>query len=339
MPFTIQKTKFQIKEYNDYVVVNDEWQKKCNELYATVPGITWNEIQERLGPCLWPGPKACNNPYRPTGLYDCMLSRILPYTMKGVIWYQGESDDHKPNMYFKLFSRMIQVWRDDWEDAELPFVFVQLPGNRYKQDKDFKHWCFVREAQQKVHNTVKNAFMACALDLGQYNDIHPKAKKVLAERMENISLSYVYNQTKKEEALSPMLESTLIKENSIILTFKHADSGFEVREDKLELDYYKEMEANQGNQVPENFTGFEVAGADGIYYPAEYHFNKQKLNSIILTSSKVSQPIYARYAWYNYGPVTIFGKNGLPLAPFRTSTKDEQASVEHAAIQQIMTVG
>ena len=81
----------------------------------------------------------------------------------------------------KLFSNMIDNWRTDWNDAELPFVFVQLTVNRYEQDKDFKHWCLIREAQAKAHETIKNVWMTCALDLGQYSDIHPKAKKVLAE--------------------------------------------------------------------------------------------------------------------------------------------------------------
>ena len=167
----------QCREYDEYEIQNNKWQEKCNELYAKNPNIEWDEVQKIIGTCPWPGPKSCKNPYRPAGLYECMLKRIIPYTLKGVLWYQGESDDHKPAFYAKLFSSMIDLWRDEWNEPLLPFVFVQLPENRYKQDKDFKHWCFIREAQQKVHNTVKNAFMTCAAGLGQYNDIHPKGKK------------------------------------------------------------------------------------------------------------------------------------------------------------------
>ncbi len=336
----------QCKEYDDYVVENDAWQIKCNELYATVPGITWAQVQEKIGVCKWPGPKSCKNPYRPTGLYDCMLSRIMPYTVKGVIWYQGESDDHKPGMYAKLFSTMIDNWRTDWHDDTMPFVYVQLPGNRYEQDKDFKNWPLIREAQAKVHNTVKNAFMTCALDLGQYNDIHPKVKLVIAERMANNALANVYNLKNAKDVLSPLYVSSISKpatsnsKGTITVEFDNAASGFELRDDEETFENYKKLEKIQGNQVPEDFTGFEIAGADGVYYPAEFAFggSDSNRNTIILCNEKVKNPVFARYAWYNYGPVRVYGKNGLPLAPFRTSVNDSKTQTEHAEIQQIMTV-
>lgn len=328
----------QCKEYDDYSAENDEWQKKCNHLYETVPNITWDEVQKRIGQCKWPGPKSCKNPYRPTGLYDCMLSRILPYTIKGVIWYQGESDDHKPTMYYKLFREMINNWRTDWNDDELPFVFVQLPEHRYEYDKDFKNWCLIREAQEKIYKTVKNSWMTVALDLGQYNDIHPKAKKVLGGRMENVALAEIYKKSDEKNAFSPMLEDFFVAENSITLSISNAENGFEIHDDKKELEELKNMEQKQRNKILDDFTGFEIAGSDGIFYPAQFEFSKEKQNQIILTSEKVINPKNARYAWYNYGPVSIFGKNGLPLAPFRTNKNDENQTTEHANIQQIMTV-
>lgn len=330
----------QCEEYDKYVLENDKWQEKCNKLYAENPDIEWDEVQKILGPSLWPGPKSCKNPYRPAGLYECMLKRIIPYSIKGVLWYQGESDDHKPAYYAKLFTTMIDVWRTEWNNPSLPFVFVQLPGNRYKQDKDFKHWCFIREAQQKVNDTVKNAYMTCALDLGQYNDIHPKAKKELANRMEKVALTKIYKQYEEEKALSPMLQDTFIQGNTIKLIFSNAQNGFEQHPDEENFNYYKQMENRQGTPVSAEFTGFEIAGDDGIYYPAEFTFgtNKNELNTITLSSPKVQNPRFARYAWYNFGPITIYGKNKLPLAPFRTSQKDSEAATEHAKIQQIMTV-
>lgn len=342
----------QCREYDDYEKENNEWQFKCNKLYETVPGIEWDEVQRRIGICKWPGPKSCKNPYRPTGLYECMLKRIMPYTVKGVIWYQGESDDHKPAFYYKLFAAMIEQWRSDWNEQTLPFIFVQLPIHRYKQDKDFKHWCFIREAQQKIHDTIKNTYMTCAFDLGQYNDIHPKAKKELAQRMEKIALAKVYGkECKNEQIFSPMLKSSLVLENKIILTFENAENGFIYKADDITMKFYKEMEEAQKTPVPADFTGFEIAGSDGIYHPAEYTFGTDEncLNTIVLTCKKVERPFFARYGWFNYGPVAIFGcrkdekssnitQTLLPLAPFRTSTKDTKTSTEHAAIQQIMTV-
>ena len=92
--------------------------------------------------------------------------------------------------------------------------------------------------------------------------------------------------------------------------------------------------------VPEDFTGFEVAGTDGTWQPAEFAFGGMdgKQNTIVLCSKKVPRPVAARYGWYNYGPVTVYGKNGLPLAPFRTDSFEKDGSTEHAEIQQIMTV-
>ncbi len=329
----------QCKEYDEYEIENDKWQKKFGEMWEKDHSLTWETAVDILGPCPWPGPRSCKNPYRPTGLYDCMLRRVMPYTMQGVIWYQGESDDHKPASYRKLFTRMIDNWRTDWHDDSLPFIFVQLPEHRYQADKDYKHWPLIREAQQQVHDTVKNAWMSCELDQGQFSDIHPRAKRMVGERMEKIALGKVYGLC-KEEVLSPMLASSLSINGKMILTFANADSGFTLHDDQKELDEYKMMEKNQGNTVPEDFTGFEIAGADGTYYPAKFAFGGTdgKQNQIILCSEKVKEPVFARYAWYNYGPVTVFSKAGLPLAPFRTSMKDEQGATEHAAIQQIMTV-
>lgn len=329
----------QIKEYEDYEKEYSEWDKKYAKLWQEKPGISWEEAEKLLGKNPWPGPKSCKNPYRPTGLYECMLSRITPYTLQGVIWYQGESDDHKPQMYAKLFGMMIQNWREDFDNPELPFIFVQLPEHRYEQDKDFKHWCLIREAQLKIHQTVKNAWMTCAMGLGQFSDIHPRAKKTLAERMEQNALANVYKKLPSENVLSPILKDYFSKDGKITLVFDNADNGFSIHDDSQTLENYKKLEKIQGNDVPSDFTSFEVAGIDGVYYPAKFAFGgtDSHLNTIILCSSKVPQPVFARYAWYNYGPSPVFGKNGLPLSPFRTSQNDGATANQHAEIQQIMT--
>lgn len=337
----------QCKEFNDYEIENAAWQEKFSKLWEKQPGITWAEAEKILGKNPWPGPASCKNPYRPCGLYDCMVARILPYTLKGVLWYQGESDDHKPSFYYKLFRSLIDNWRTDWKDEDLPFVFVQLPVHRYEADPDFRHWCIVREGQAKVAATVRNAWLTSAFDLGQYSDIHPVAKKVLAERMEKIALANVYQLIPSLDAAAPQIEGCYPGEGQLVLTFSNAPLGFEVREDESRLEEYKKMEANQGKAVSPEFTGFEIAGSDGAWYPAKFALGGTdgKLNTIILCSDKVSRPIAARYGWYNYGPVTIYGKNGLPLCPFRITAAgkvcgqtDKSDDTGHAKIQQIMTV-
>ena len=336
----------QCKEYDDYEIENARWQEQYSKLWEKQPGITWEEAEKVLGKNPWPGPASCKNPYRPTGLYDCMLARIMPYTLRGVLWYQGESDDHKPRSYAKLFTSMIENWRCDFDDADLPFVFVQLPVHRYQADPDFKHWCIVREQQSKVHASVKNAWMTGCFDLGQFSDIHPRAKKELAERMEKNALANVYKLISSVDAGAPQIEGCHAMydgtsgQGRLVLTFSNAPLGFEVREDETRLEEYKKMEANQGITVGDDFTGFEVAGADGVWYPAQFAFGGTdgKQNTIVLCSKKVNRPVAARYGWYNYGPVTIYGKNGLPLCPFQTGKIMSEDGRSHAKIQQIMTV-
>ena len=331
----------QIKEFDDYEIFHVDWSKKCDELYKKYPQIKWDEIQNRLGKCQWPGPKCCKNPFRPTGLYDCMLTRIMPYSLKGFLYYQGESDDHKPTFYYKLFAALIDKWRTDWSDNSLPFIFVQLPMHRYKQDKDFKNWCLIREAQLKAYETIKNTGMVCAADLGQYNDIHPKAKKTIAERMEKISLHTAYHLISSDAANGPIPKSMIVEGNKITISFAHADDGFVLKSDDEEKQHYFDLEKRQNIKVPEHFTGFEVAGTDGIYFAADFSFGKEEgaLNTITLSSPKVQEIKFARYAWYNYGPVTVYSHNGIPLTPFRTSAEDSvDTSKGHAKIQQIMEV-
>jgi len=316
----------QIKEYNDYEIENSKWQEKYSVLWKENHNISWEEAEKTIGKNPWPGPRSCKNPFRPTGLYDCMLSRLIPYTLKGVIWYQGESDDHKPDMYFKLFTSLIQNWRDDWNDSTLPFLFVQLPVHRYIADKDFKHWCLIREAQAKTAAQIKNTFLTCAFDLGQYNDIHPKAKKEVGERLAKNALANIYNKLKKEEGAAPVLRDYYVtynqdKKGKMLLFFENARDGFVFKADDKRLEEYRQMEERQGTPLPSDFTGFELAGEDKVFYPAEFELNStdKEKNQITLFSKKVEKPVYARYGWYNYGPVTIYSKNGMPLCPFRTN--------------------
>ena len=340
----------QCKEFDNYEIENAKWQEGYSRLWEKDHGISWEAAEKILGKNPWPGPKSCKNPYRPCGLYDCMISRILPYTLKGVLWYQGESDDHKPAFYYKLFRAMVDNWRSDWNDNLLPFVSVQLPVHRYEADPDYKHWCLIREQQAKAAARLNNVWLTSAFDLGQYSDIHPRAKKVLAERMEALARTKVYQMIAAEEACAPEFESCMPVYDetdkgsycgSIVLTFANAESGFEVRSDEVRLEEYKKMEERQGKSVSQEFSGFEVCGSDGVWYPADFALGgtEGKLNTIVVCSKKVGRPVAARYGWYNYGPVTIYGKNGLPLCPFRTNAEDAGSEKsDNAKIQQIMTV-
>lgn len=306
----------QIAEYDAYEEYHAIWGKKAEECAKIDPMMPWDEILERCGECQWPGPMCCKNPFRPSGLYECMLMRICPYTMRGVIWYQGESDDHKPRMYEKLFTKMIRKWREYWDDAQMPFLFVQLPMHRYQQDPDFKNWPIIREAQMNVYKMVKNTGIAVITEYSQFHEIHPKKKLPVGERLELQAMHHVYHRIPAQEAFGPLYESYRIVGSEMELSFAYAEGGFRIEGDEPE--------------------GFEIAGEDKVFVPATCRISGEKM---YLSAKEIESPKYARYAWTNYMVVNVFGKkNGIPLAPFRTNCYDEETGTDmgKAQIQQVM---
>ncbi len=304
----------QIKEYREYEAYTAEWEKKAGEIYAVTPDIGWEDLQKKIGPNKWPGPMNCINPFRPAGLYKCMLDRVSPYTLRGFLFYQGESDDHKPSVYYKLFSRMIKQWRDDWNDENLPFLFVQLPGHRYAADPDYKHWCLIREAQNLVNETVNNTGMAVIIECGEFNEIHPKDKEPVAERLYRQAMENVYGLMTADEAEGPAMEKVVFDGRKAEISFKRLGGGLVVKGERIE--------------------GFELAGEDEVYYPAEAVING---NEVTAVSENVKSPKYFRYLWTNYPEkVTLYGRNGIPAAPYRSSKQDGETLSHETNIRQIM---
>ncbi len=295
----------QQKEYTEYEVYRDEWQTKCDACYAENPAMEWEEILRICGDSRWPGPMNCVNPFRPCGLYETMIQRVAPYTLRGFLYYQGESDDHRPQMYEKLMKQLIANWREDWYEKDLPFLFVQLPGHRYKGDPDDKHWCGIREAQWNVFRTVKNTGMAVTIDAGEFNEIHPKDKEPVAERLYRQALRVVYELCTEEEANGPMYRDSYRKGNAICCRFAYAREGFAVKE-------------SLGTKEP---IGFEIAGVDGDYVPAQAILCGSE---ILVSSTEICEPYSVRYQWRNFGEVNLYGKNGIPVAPFRTNPIEGQ---------------
>ena len=289
-----------LKELAEYEEWHNEWQPKINEYYANTPDPTWEGAQEYAGPCRWPEPMGPRSQFRPGGLYETMISRICPYTLAGFTYYQGESDDHKPDTYYKLFKALIEQWRSDWEDDTLPFMFVQLPMFMNEGDEDFKHWCKIREAQMRVHQTTANTGIAVILDRGEFNNIHPIDKEPVGERLALQAMYHVYGKISADEAYGAIYKSHEYTDGGMLVSFDHASDGFDVKGEKI--------------------VGFEVAGKNRKYQSAEAEIRGDK---IFVRSAEVAEPVYLRYNWTNYGEVTVYSKNGIPLAPFRTSRNDE----------------
>jgi sialate O-acetylesterase len=226
-----------------------------------------------------------------------MLMRVCPYTLRGFLYYQGESDDHKPKSYYRLFTNLIGLWREKWGDDELPFIMVQLPMFKYEQDPDYKHWCLIREAQMRAFKTVKNTGIAVISDCGEFNNIHPVDKVPVGERLCLQAEKLTYGMD--VDAFGPIYKSFVCKDGGIELSFDHAEKGFKVKGDKIGT--------------------FEIAGADKLFYRADAEIRGDK---IFIKSAQVSTPEYARFDWFNWTEVVLFGKNGIPVAPFRTYTED-----------------
>ncbi len=287
-----------IKEYDEYIVYQDAWNVRCGECYAKEPGCSWARVLEVCGESRFPGPMGPKNEYRPGGLYETMLRRVCPYTLRGFLYYQGESDDHRPHTYAELLTALVQQWRTDWQDDSLYFLNVQLPMFKYVHDPDYRHWCKIREAQAKVYTDLRRTGLAVLTDCGELDNIHPIEKKTVGERLAMQALYAVYDRLWEDEACAPMYRDHYTTGSAMVVQIDHAPEGFVLK----------------GEPV-----GFELAGADGQFVPARAVFAP---GQIILTADALASPMYARYAWSNYMEVTVYGTNDLPLAPFRTYTND-----------------
>lgn len=288
-----------ILEYDAYQAYQTDWDRRMHAYYAEHPNATWNEIQRECGKSLYPGPLGPKNEMRPGGLYHTMLQRVCPYTLRGFLYYQGESDDCRPDCYATLLRSLITKWRSDFGDEQLPFLNVQLPMSRVSDDPDYKHWCKIREAQLTVYQTMKNTGLAVIADCGELDNLHPKDKSTVGHRLALQAFCEVYGIMSRAEACPPMYRDYYVIGNKMTLLFENACSGFLWR----------------GNPV-----GFELAGADKKYYPAQAFLGA---GEITLVSKQVSAPLYARYAWSNYTDVPLYGANNLPVSPFRTHKNDE----------------
>ena len=232
----------------------------------------------------------------PTGLFNCMLAPILNYRIKGVVWYQGESNTSRAFEQFDLFKLLIKDWRQNWHQGNFPFLYVQLPNFVEVNIETTKYdWAYFREAQLKVLS-IPNTGMAVTIDVGEWNDIHPVDKKDVGYRLALVAEKIAYS----DDVIysGPIYKSMKIENNKIILTFSNIGSGLVAKgTGKLKC--------------------FEVCGIDDEFYPAEA---KIVNNAIVVWSDEVNAPVAVRYAWANNPEgANLYNKEGLPATPFRTS--------------------
>ncbi len=284
----------QIAEYDAYQEEFRRWNELAAEkVYKDDPHADWDKVEKIIGKNPWPGPINCKNEYRPCGLFETMIMRICPYTVKGFLYYQGESDDHKPDSYYKLFTNLIALWREKWGDDELPFIITQLPMFRYAHDVDKKHWCVIREAQMRAFKTVKNTGIAVITDCGELDNIHPTDKVPVGERLCLQAEKLFYGMD--VDAFGPIFRTAVAKDGGFELYFDHAEGGFDVKTETID--------------------GFEIAGEDGEFKPAQAEIAGE---TIFVKCSEIAEPASVRYDWSNYIVPSLYGKNNIPVAPFRT---------------------
>jgi sialate O-acetylesterase len=226
---------------------------------------------------------------RPSGLYNAMIAPLQPYTLAGVIWYQGEANSGRAMEYRKLFPAMIENWRQAWGQGDFPFLFVQIaPHERMSPE--------VREAQLLTWEKVPRTGMAVITDVGNETDIHPTKKEPVGDRLALAARAIAYGQ--KLEYSGPVFQSMTVQGDRAVLSFTHIGGGLVAAGGDLK--------------------GFTIAGEDGTFVNASAKIDG---NRVFVSSPSVTKPVAVRYGWANTPDVNLFNREGLPAAPFRTDCK------------------
>lgn len=232
-------------------------------------------------------------PWKPTELYNGMIAPLLPYPIKGAIWYQGESNAGRAEQYRSLFADMIRNWRRDW-GSDLTFFSVQLaPFMAIKDQPADSAWAELREAQWLSTQTLPGVGMAVITDVGDPKDIHPRKKQPVGARLALAARGIAYGE--RIEFSGPIYRASEVKDGKMILHFNHVGKGLEAREGELK--------------------GFAICGEDHKFVWAKAEIVR---DTVVVSSSEVAQPVAVRYGWADMPVVNLWNKDGLPASPFRT---------------------
>ena len=231
--------------------------------------------------------------WAPAALYNGMIAPLTPFAIRGIIWYQGESNSgpERASLYARLFQTMIRDWRNAWGEGDFPFLFVQIANWNAGPDSE---WPEVRNAQRQTL-TLKNTGMAVTIDIGDAVDIHPKNKQDVGLRLALAARAIAFGE--KLEWSGPLVRQVTQEEHALRVWFDHA-GGLMAK----------------GTATAGAVTGFEVAGADGKYSPAEAKIEGE---SVVVSSSAVPKPVSVRYGWAANPTCNLFNKEGLPASPFQ----------------------
>ncbi|MDB6127517.1 MAG: Sialate O-acetylesterase [Verrucomicrobia bacterium] len=237
-------------------------------------------------------PVGPGTPYEISGLFNAMIAPLQPYAMRGVIWYQGESNWTRPAEYGELFPAMIRSWRAGWGQGDFPFYFVQLANFGSFDDPTGRAWALLREAQTQAL-LLRATEMATAIDVGDPKDIHPRNKQEVGRRLALIAKVQAYNIP--GDFSGPMFEHVAREGSALRVYFSHASTGL--------ISHDKPVQS------------LEIAGADQKFYPAT---GKIERGTLVVTAREVKEPVAVRYAWSNAPVANLYNGAGLPAPPFRS---------------------
>ena len=235
------------------------------------------------------GEKNFNRPY---GLYHTMLERCIPYSVKGVIWYQGEHNSGRAEQYRTLFPALIAEWRNDFKNPDMPFLFVQLANYGKADTKNRPIWPEQREAQLLTWQKVQHTGMAVTMDIGEKDNIHPPRKEQVGKRLAAIAFNTVYGFDIPYSG--PIYKSVEFKGNQAVLSFDFVYGGL---------------------KTDGELQGFTICAADKNFLPANAEI---KGNQIVVYAEGISKPVAVRYGWANWSDGNLFNSANLPATPFRT---------------------
>jgi sialate O-acetylesterase len=234
-----------------------------------------------------------NSPNQPSVLYNGMIAPLVPFAIKGAIWYQGEANVGRAKQYETLFPLMISDWRKQWNEGKFPFYFVQIAPFNYGGDSTAA--AALRDAQRRTIDASENTGMAVTLDIGNATNIHPANKQDVGKRLSYWALNKTYGE-KNIVYTGPLYKSFEVKNNKIIVSFTNTEKGL----------------TSNGKTLKD----FEVCGADSIWKPATASINGDK---VVVESAAVSNPVAVRYAWYSYAEASLFNGAGLPASSFSSA--------------------
>ncbi len=233
--------------------------------------------------------------------YNGMISPLIPFAIKGVIWYQGESNSKQALEYENRFKAFITSWRKEWGLGDFPFLFVQLAGYARQLVKNFT-WPLLRESQTKAL-TLPNTGMAVTIDIGEEENIHPFNKIDVSGRLFAAARHVAYGEDIVYSG--PIYKDMKIEGNKVIISFDHIGSGLIARE----------ITIGENELKSSSLQGFVICNDDKKFIPARARI---KGNTIVLSSPKITNPIAVRYAWTGFPIANLGNKEEFPASPFRT---------------------